>query len=173
MVLGPGVKTGMNIKIDNPAQLGADLLAGCIGAAALYPLPCIVIDSGTALKVSVVDKNGAFRGCAIAPGVKISLQALSAGTSMLPNISLKAPDHAIGTNTLDSMTSGTVFGFASLIDGLIEKCENELDEGEAFVVATGGLAKDLIKSCKRNIEYNGELILYGLKMIYEKNYPER
>ena len=92
---------------------------------------------------------------------------------MLPNISLKAPDHAIGTNTLDSMTSGTVFGFASLIDGLIEKCENELDEGEAFVVATGGLAKDLIKSCKRNIEYNGELILYGLKMIYEKNYPER
>lgn len=170
MVLGPGIKTGMNILIDNPAQLGADLLAGCVGAASLYPLPALVIDLGTASKVSVIDKNGAFCGCAIAPGVGISLEALSAKTSQLPNISLKTPSHAIGKNSIDSMQSGTVFGFASMIDGLCEKLEEELGERVASTVATGGLAKDLIKSCKRDIIYNGELILQGLRVLYEKNH---
>lgn len=170
MILGPGIKTGMNILIDNPAQLGADLLAGCVGAASLYPLPALVIDLGTASKVSVIDKNGAFCGCAIAPGVGISLEALSAKTSQLPNISLKTPSHAIGKNSIDSMQSGTVFGFAAMIDGLCEKLEEELGEKVASTVATGGLAKDLIKSCKRDITYNGELILQGLRVLYEKNH---
>lgn len=170
MILGPGIKTGMNILIDNPAQLGSDLLAGCVGAAALYPLPALVIDLGTASKVSVIDKNGAFCGCAIAPGVGISLEALSAKTSQLPNISLKTPSHAIGKNSIDSMQSGTVFGFASMIDGLCEKLEEELGEKVLTTVATGGLAKDLIKSCKRDIIYNGELILQGLRVLYEKNH---
>lgn len=170
MVLGPGIKTGMNIMIDNPAQLGADLLAGCVGAAALYPLPCLVIDLGTASKISAVDRNGAFRGCAIAPGIGISLDALSAKTSQLPNISLKTPTHSIGRNTVDSMQSGTVFGYAAMIDGLCEKFENELGDSVAATVATGGLAKDLIKSCKRDIVYNGELVLYGLKVLYERNH---
>lgn len=169
MLLGPGIKTGMNILIDNPAQLGADLLAGCVGAAALYKLPCLVIDLGTASKISVIDKNGAFRGCTIAPGIGISLEALSAKTSQLPSISLKTPDHAIGTNTLDSMQSGTVFGFAAMLDGLCEKLEDELGEKIETTVATGGLAKDLVKSCKREIVYNSDLILYGLKVLYEKN----
>ena len=169
MVLGPGIKTGMNILIDNPAQLGADLLAGCIGAASLYPLPCLVIDLGTASKISVIDKNGAFRGCTIAPGIGISLDALSQRTSQLPSISLKTPDHAIGTNTLDSMQAGTVFGFAAMIDGLCEKLEAELGQGKMSTVATGGLAKDLIKSCKREISFNRELVLYGLKVLHEKN----
>ena len=170
MLLGPGVKTGMNILIDNPAQLGADLLAGCVGAAALYPLPCLVIDLGTASKISVIDRNGAFRGCTIAPGIGISLNALSAMTSQLPNISLKTPSHSIGTNTTDSMQSGTVFGFASMIDGLCDKLENELGEGPVYTVATGGLAQDIVKSCKRKIEYNRELVLFGLKVISEKNH---
>lgn len=170
MVLGPSIKTGMKIMIDNPAQLGADLLAGCVGAAALYPLPCIVIDMGTASKISIIDKDGAFRGCAIAPGVKISLDALSERTSQLPNISLNTPDHSIGTNTLDSMQSGTVYGFASMIDGLCEKFEAELNQGKASLVATGGLAHTLIKSCSKDIIFNGELILYGLKVLYEKNF---
>lgn len=169
VVLGPGIKTGMNILIDNPAQLGADLLAGCVGAANLYPLPCLVIDLGTASKISVIDKNGAFRGCTIAPGIGISLDALSQRTSQLPSISLKTPDHAIGTNTLDSMQAGTVFGFAAMIDGLCEKLEDELGEGKMSCVATGGLAKDLIKSCKREINFNGELVLHGLKVLYDKN----
>lgn len=169
MILGPGIKTGMNILIDNPAQLGADLLAGCVGAAALYPLPCLVIDLGTASKISVVDRNGSFRGCTIAPGIGISLDALSARTSQLPSISLKTPAKAIGKNTVDSMQSGTVFGYASMIDGMCEKLEEELGEKVMTTVATGGLAKDLVKSCKRDIIYNGELILYGLKVLYNKN----
>ncbi len=169
MLLGPGIKTGMNILIDNPAQLGADLLAGCVGAAALYPLPCLVIDLGTASKISVVDKNGAFCGCTIAPGIGISLEALSAKTSQLPSISLKTPARAIGKNTVDSMQSGTVFGFAAMIDGVCEKLEEELGDKIMTTVATGGLAKDLIKSCKRDIIYNGDLVLYGLKVLYEKN----
>jgi len=169
MILGPGIKTGMNILIDNPAQLGADLLAGCVGAAALYPLPCLVVDLGTASKISVIDKNGAFCGCTITPGIGISLDALSARTSQLPSISLKTPAKAIGKNTIDSMQSGTVFGYAAMIDGLCEKLEEELGEKVMSTVATGGLAKDLIKSCKRDIAYNGELIHYGLKVLYEKN----
>ena len=169
MVLGPGIKTGMNILIDNPAQLGADLLAGCIGAAALFPLPCLVIDLGTASKISVIDKNGAFCGCTISPGIGISLDALSARTSQLPSISLKTPAKAIGKNTVDSMQSGTVFGYAAMLDGLCEKLEEELGEKVMSTVATGGLAKDLVKSCKREITYNGQLILYGLKVLYEKN----
>ena len=169
MILGPGIKTGMNILIDNPAQLGADLLAGCVGAAALYPLPCLVIDLGTASKISVIDKNGSFCGCTITPGIGISLDALSARTSQLPSISLKTPAKAIGKNTIDSMQSGTVFGYASMIDGLCEKLENELGEKVVTTVATGGLAKDLIKSCKREIIFNRELILYGLKVLYERN----
>ena len=168
-ILGPGMKTGMNILIDNPAQLGADLLAGCVGAANLYPLPCLVIDLGTASKISAVDKDGAFRGCAIAPGIRVSLDVLASKTSQLPNISLTKPSKAIGTNTNDSMQSGAVLGFASMIDGLCDKFEKELNQGEMFAVATGGLAEDLVKSCKRKIEYNGELILYGLKILYEKN----
>ena len=169
MVLGPGIKTGMNILIDNPAQLGADLLAGCVGAAALYPLPCLVIDLGTASKISVIDKNGAFCGCTISPGIGISLDALSARTSQLPSISLKTPARAIGKNTVDSMQSGTVFGYAAMLDGLCEKLEEELGDKVMTTVATGGLAKDLVKSCKREITYNGHLILYGLKVLYEKN----
>lgn len=169
MLLCPGIKTDMNILIDNPSQLGADLLAGCVGAVALYPLPCLVIDLGTASKISVIDKKGAFRGCTIAPGIGISLDALSAKTSQLPSISLKTPGRAIGTNTTDSMQAGTVLGFASMIDGLCDKLEAELGEGPAYVVATGGLAEDLIKSCSRKIEYNRELILFGLKVISEKN----
>lgn len=169
LVLGPGLKTGMNILIDNPALLGADLLAGCVGAAALYPTPCLVVDLGTASKISVVDRNGAFRGCVIAPGVGISLEALSAKTSQLPYISLAAPRNVIGKNSVDSMRSGIVFGFSSMIDGLCEKLEAELNEGEVCVAAVGGYAKNLIKSCKRKIIYNEELVLYGLKLIYDKN----
>ena len=165
-ILSAEVNKKMKVLIDNPKQLGSDLLAGCVGAASLYKLPCIVIDLGTASKVSIIDKNGNFKGCAIAPGIGISLDALSEKTSQLPNISLETPSHSIGTNTNDSMRSGTVFGFASMIDGLCDRFEEELDEGVCSVVATGGLAEDLIKSCKRQIVYNKELILYGLKVLF-------
>lgn len=169
MLLGPGIKTGLNILVDNPAQVGADLVAGCVGAVDLYPLPCFVIDLGTATKISVINADGAFCGCTISPGIGISLDALSARTSQLPNISLKTPAKAIGKNSIDSMQSGIVFGNAAMIDGLCEKLEEELGTPVRTAVATGGLSKDLVKSCKRDIICNGELILHGLKVIFDKN----
>lgn len=169
VLLGPGVKTGLNIIVDNPAQVGSDLVAGAVGAVDLYPLPCLIVDLGTATKISVINSDGAFCGCTIAPGIKISLEALSAKTSQLPAISLNTPAKVIGRNTIDSMQSGIVFGNAAMIDGLCEMLEEELGEKVRTTVATGGLSKDLIKSCKRDIIYNGQLILHGLKVLYEKN----
>ncbi len=169
VLLGPGVKTGINILVDNPAQVGADLVAGAVGAIDLYPLPCLVADLGTATKISVINSDGAFCGCTIAPGVGISLEALSARTSQLPSISMKTPAKAIGKNTIDSMQSGIVFGNAAMLDGLCEKLEAELGEKVKTTVATGGLAQDLVKSCRRDIIYKGDLILHGLKIIFMKN----
>lgn len=172
LIIDSKTKTNMKILIDHPSQLGADLIAGCVGAIKLYSLPCLVIDLGTASKISVIDKEGNFRGCAIAPGIGISLNALSSMTSQLPTISLKTPSHSIGTNTIDSMQSGTVFGFASMIDGLCVKLEEELNEGKVTCVATGGLSEDIISSCESNIICNRDLLLYGLKEIYDINFND-
>lgn len=169
MLLGPGLKTGMNILTDNPAQVGADLIAGAVAAASHYRLPCLVVDLGTATKISVIDENGSFCGCTISAGVAISLDALKNSTSQLPNISLSPPPRVIGKNTIDSMQSGTVFGTAAMIDGLCEKIENELGEKSRTIVATGGLGRDITNSCKHSIIYNGELVLEGLRLIYSKN----
>lgn len=169
LTLSPGVKTGLNIKTDNPAEVGADLVAGAVGAASVYPLPCLVLDLGTATKISVLDENGAFLGCTIAPGVSISLDALSARTSQLPSISFKAPSRVIGKNTIDSMQSGTVFGVASMLDGMCDRIENELGKHIETVVATGGLSRDIVKCCKRTVISNRNLILEGLRIIYLKN----
>ena len=167
--LGPGVKTGLNIKIDNPAQLGADLVAGAVGAISEYTLPCIVIDMGTASTISVIDKNGAFLGGAIAAGVRLTLKALCENTAQLPAIDLSAPNSVISTNTVDCMRSGLIFGTAAMIDGLIDRISDELGE-EPTVVATGGLSKEIIEHCSNNIIYNENLLLEGLKEIYEKNH---
>lgn len=169
LVLSPGVKTGVNILIDDPAQVGADLVAAAIAAANLYPLPCLIVDLGTATKISLVDKSGAFRGCTIAPGIRISLEALSSTASQLPAISLNTPRRAIGTNTIDAMQSGIVYGTASMIDGMCDRIENELDSPVASIIATGGLSADIIKNCKREMIHDANLILYGLKILYGKN----
>ncbi|MBP3706611.1 MAG: type III pantothenate kinase [Clostridia bacterium] len=168
LTLSPGVKTGLNIKIDNPAQLGADLVAGAVGALGEYPLPCVIIDMGTASTISVLDKNGAFLGGVIAAGVKLTLKALATNTSQLPAININAPQSVIGTNTVDCMNSGLVYGTAAMIDGLLERIFGQLGE-MATVVATGGLSKDIIKHCKCDIIYDETLLLKGLKKIYEKN----
>ncbi len=169
LIIGPGVKTGLNIKIDNPAQLGADLVAGAVGAISKYSLPCLVLDIGTATKISVIDSNGSYRGCTISAGVKISLDALSSGTSQLPAISLDAPASAIGTNTITSMQAGTVLGCAAMIEGLCKRIEASLGEKVKTVVATGGIAADIIRYCDMDITYDADLILDGLKFIYNKN----
>ncbi len=168
LLLGPGVKTGLNIKIDNPAQLGADLVAGAVGALNEYTMPCIIIDMGTATTLSVLDANGAFLGGAIAAGVGLTLNALSSNTAQLPAISIEAPQSVIGTNTIDCMKSGLVLGTAAMLDGLIDRIEAKLGQ-DATVVATGGLSKEVITHCNRHIIYNENLLLDGLKAIYEKN----
>lgn len=168
MVLGPGVKTGLNIKIDNPAQLGADLVAGAIGALQKCTLPCIIIDLGTASTISVLNKNGDFIGCAIAAGINLTLEALSKNTAQLPYIGIEAPKSVIGTNTVDSLKSGLVIGAASMLDGLIDRMEDEIGS-TASVIATGGLAKEVIPLCRHEITVDDDLLLDGLKIIYEKN----
>ncbi len=166
--LGPGVKTGLNIKIDNPAQLGADLAAGAVGALAEYNMPCIIIDMGTATTLSVLDESGAFLGGAIAAGVNLTLHALTSTASLLPSISIEPPKAAIGRNTAECMRSGLVYGTASMLDGLISRMESEL-EMPATVVATGGLSREIIQYCSHNIIYNENLLLDGLRLIYERN----
>ncbi len=169
LLIGPGVKTGLNIRIDNPAQLGADLVAGAVGALGKYELPCLVLDMGTANKISVLDSKGNYRGCTISAGVKISLNALSSGTSQLPAISLEAPHSAIGTNTIDSMQSGTVLGAAAMIEGLCARLEDDLGEEVKTIVATGGISGDIIRYCRLDIIHDPDLILDGLKFIFDKN----
>lgn len=168
MTLGPGIKTGLNIKIDNPAQLGADLVAGAVGALDKYPVPCVIIDMGTATTLSVIDENGAFRGGAIAAGIRSTLDALSSNTAQLPFINLQAPDSVIGSNTVASMQSGLILGAAAMLDGMIDRIADEIGE-PASVVATGGLAEMVIKNCRREIAIDNNLLLDGLYKIYKKN----
>lgn len=168
VVLGPGVKTGLNIKIDNPAQLGADLAAGAVGALAKYPTPTIIIDMGTASTISVLGKNGEFLGGVIAAGVKLTMDALAARTAQLPSVSIEAPKKTIGTNTADCIKSGLIMGQSAMLDGLITKIERELGE-KATVVATGGLAPEVVKHCDRKITIDDNLLLDGLRIIHSKN----
>jgi len=135
----------------------------------LYPLPCLIADLGTATKISAVGADGSFLGCSISAGVGISLEALAARTSQLPRIAFRAPMRCIGTNSIDSMQSGTVFGTACMIDGMIERMEAELGRPAATVVATGGLSREITAHCRREIVHNGDLALLGLKEIYGKN----
>ncbi len=169
VLIGPGIKTGLNIRIDNPAQLGADLVAGAVGAINKYKLPCLVLDMGTATKISVIDSQGCYRGCTISAGVRLALNALSAGASQLPAISLDVPHSAIGTNTIDSMQSGTVLGSAAMIEGLCTRLEDALGEKVKTIVATGGISGDIIRYCNMDIIHAPNLILDGLKFIYDKN----
>ena len=168
LLVGPGIKTGMNIRIDNPAQLGADLLVGAVAAVHKYGAPCIVWDLGTATTVSAIDVSGAFRGGAIMPGVATSLDSLVSNASLLQRVHIKAPEHAIGTNTSDSMRSGVVLGTASMIEGMCDRIEQELGV-KATVVVTGGLGREIAAACRRETVYDNRLLLDGLRLIYDKN----
>ncbi len=169
LVVAAGIKNGLKIATDNPKELGSDLVAGAVGAIAQYPLPCLVMDLGTATKISVIDEGGIFLGCTIAPGVEISLNALSKGTSQLPAIELSAPANAIGTNTIECIRAGTVLGNACMLDGMADRLEKELGKPIKTLVATGGLAKEIVGCCKKEIIYNKDLVLEGLLAIYKKN----
>lgn len=169
LVVGPGIKTGIPIIIDNPAQLGSDLVVGAVAAMSRYQPPLVLFDLGTATTMSVIDRSGRFLGGAIFPGVRISQDALSSRTSQLPYISLdESPKAVIGTNTVDSMQSGAIFGTAAMLDGMITRAEEELGD-TATVVVTGGLAKSIAPYCKREVIVEEDLLLLGLALIYEKN----
>lgn len=158
-----------NLKIDilPVSQLGADLIAGSVGAIKKYPLPCLVADLGTATKILAIDGDGTFRGCTISPGVKISLDALAQRAALLPSVSFTAPQKAIGENTTECMQSGIVFGTAAMLDGLIKRIKNELGYTDVTVVATGGYSTSIIPSCETEIIYDENLLLDGLKQIYD------
>ena len=168
LVVGPGLKTGLKILIDNPAQLGSDRVADAVAAVSEYPCPLITIDMGTATTISVIDKNQNFIGGVIMPGLRISAESLSSRTSQLPQISLDPPKKAIGRNTIDCMRSGIVLGCAATIDGIIEKIEQELGY-PCTVVSTGGHANIVIPYCKRQIIVDEKLLLKGLMILYRKN----
>lgn len=168
VIIGPGVKTGINILMDNPAQLGSDLVANAVAGIAEYKAPLIIIDIGTATTISVVDKKQNYIGGMILPGIRVSSDSLTSRTSQLPRISVEAPKKLIGTNTIDCMKSGLIYGNASCIDGMIRRIEAELGE-KATVIATGGLAGCIIPHCLEDIVIDDALLLKGLKLIYQKN----
>ena len=168
MVLGPGVKTGLNIVMDTPGQLGADLVADAVAGLASYPVPLVVIDMGTATTISVVNSKKQYIGGMIMPGVGISLDALTARASQLSGISIDAPRHIIGKNTIECMKSGVLYSNAAALDGIIDRIEEELGE-KTTVIATGGLAKKIVPHCRKEIILDEELLLKGLMLIYRKN----
>lgn len=169
MVVGPGIKTGLSIVIDNPAQLGSDLVVDAVAGIHEYPLPLIIIDMGTATTLSVIDKKKRYIGGVIMTGVAVSTDALVSRAAQLPKIAFEVPKKVIGTNTIDCMKSGVMYASASALDGMIARIEDELAE-PCTVVATGGLAGVITPLCRRQgILLDDDLLLKGLYLIYQKN----
>ena len=168
MVVSPGMKTGLNILLDDPKQLGSDRVADAVGAIGEYPCPLIIVDMGTATTISVIDGQKNFMGGMIIPGLQVSLDSLANRTSQLPHISLEAPKKVIGTNTVDCMKSGIIYSTAGSIDGAIERIEEERGE-TCTVVSTGGHARKIIPYCHHEILIDPHLLLKGLMTIYKKN----
>ncbi len=166
--VGPKTKTGITVDVQNSEIVGADLIVGCVAAAAMFQGPCIILDMGTATTFVVLSENHQMLGGAIAPGVGISLDALTGRTAQLPSVSLEAPEHVIGNSTAECMRSGLITGAACMIDGLCDRMEQELGK-KCSVVATGGLAKEIIQQCRRKIIHCDTLLLEGLRLIYEQN----
>lgn len=172
MVVGPGIRTGLNIQIDNPAQIGSDLIVAAVAALHEYSAPLMVVDMGTATTISVIDRSRTYIGGCICPGVRISAEALSSKAALLPGINLDQPKRAIGRNTTDCMRSGIMLGAAAMLDGLIDRMEDELGE-PATIVATGGISRFVIPMCRRKVVYDRNLLLKGLAILYENNKNKR
>lgn len=167
--VGPGIKTGLNIKIDVQAQLGADIVAASVVAVAAHRAPVIVIDVGTATTFTAINCDGVLEGVMIAPGIRVALDALAESAAWLTDVSLTAPKHFIGKNTNDSMISGVLYGHAFMIDGFVGKLRRMQGFSEASVIITGGLAETVLPLCSVNAEYDPDLVLKGLAIIYRKN----
>ncbi|MBQ9519219.1 MAG: type III pantothenate kinase [Firmicutes bacterium] len=168
LIVGPGVKTGLNIVMDNPASVGADRIVCAIAGLSMHKPPLVMIDMGTATTIDVVDENKNYIGGCIMPGLKSSLDALSEKAAQLPEISLEEPKSIIGKNTVDCMRSGFMFGFASMLDGCIDRVEEHLGK-KANVIITGGLSRFIKPLCRREMTFADDLLLTGLYIIYKKN----
>lgn len=168
IIVGPGIKTGLNVQVDNPKQVGSDLIVDAVAGVRIYGAPLIIVDMGTATTITVIDENRGFLGGCICPGVRISMNALTDSTAQLPGISLEAPKHAIGRNTVDCMRSGIMFGAAAMLDGMLDRMEQELGR-KVPVIATGGLSQFVIPLCRRKIGYDKNLLLKGLDILFHNN----
>ena len=168
LVVGPGLKTGLNIRLENPSQTGADLVVGAVAALREHKPPMIIIDMGTATTMTVLDSSGALIGGCICPGVKISMDALTDRTALLPGLQLDAPKKAIGRNTIDCMRSGIMMGTACMLDGMVERMEQELGM-KTTVVVTGGIAKFVVPMCRTPMVYDKDLLVKGLAALYREN----
>jgi len=168
MVVGPGIKTGLNIQMDTPSQVGSDRIVIAVAALAEYEPPLTLLDLGTATTIEVVGKGSTYLGGCIIPGVRISMDALTSRTAQLPGISLDQPKRVIGKNTVDCMRSGIMYGTAAMLDGMLERVEEELGFATT-VVATGGMAQFIAPLCRREIKLEKDLLLKGLNIIYQKN----
>lgn len=170
--VGPGIKTGVDIKLDDPSQLGADLLVGAVAGLSQYGAPLILIDLGTATTISVINEQKRFLGGMIIPGIRVALDGLTGNAAHLPEIALEKPEKLIGGNTVDAMQSGSIYGQASCIDGMIDRIWEELG-AKTKVVATGGFAGLIVPNCRHDIVIDGELLVKGLTILYEKNVRSR
>lgn len=168
LVVGPGVKTGLDIRIDNPAQLGPDLVVGAVAGIREYGCPLVIINMGTATAFTVVNAQRQVMGGMLLPGVGVALDALISTTSQLPKISLEPPKKFIGSNTVDCMKSGVLYGNASCVDGMIGRIREELGD-PVLAVATGGLAKKIVPYCREEIVIDDALLMKGLRLIYQRN----
>lgn len=169
IIVSMNINTGITLKYASPNEVGADFICGLVGAIEKYELPCLVVDFGTATKTSVINRQKEFIGATIMPGIGISLDALASRTAQLPNISLNSPpDTIMGNNTIDCMKAGVIYGNACMIDGIIKMHKEELGENMS-VIATGGLAKHIVKHCKEKIIYDRDLLLDGLNKLYKLN----
>ena len=167
IVVGPGIKTGLDIRMDNPAQVGSDLIVDAVAAFHDYPTPLIVIDMGTATTMSLVGRGNVYLGGPIIPGLRVSLDALSSSAAQLFGISLEKPQRVIGKNTIECMSSGIMYGHAAMIDGMIDRMQEELGEPIASVIATGGTSQFVVPLCRHKIIYDKDLLLKGLAILYE------
>ena len=174
LIVGPGIKTGLNILMDQPRQVGSDQIVDAVAALNVYGAPAIIIDMGTATTMSVVDENENYIGGVILPGIRVSVDSLVSRTAQLPRIALDAPKSVMGKNTIDCMKSGVVYGNASCIDGMIDRMKEANGFGQngkkdAIIIATGGLAEVIIPHCRHDIKVDPGLLLKGLRIIYDKN----
>ncbi|MED5373604.1 MAG: type III pantothenate kinase [Myxococcota bacterium] len=168
LVVGKGLKTGMRVRTDNPREVGSDRIVNCVAALDKWPAPLVVVDFGTATTFDCVNTDGDYVGGAIAPGLQISVEALFQKTSKLPHISIRKPQNAIGTNTISAMQSGVFWGYVGLVDGLVERCSQELG-GQVTCVATGGLSNLVGRACTSVEHISPNLTLQGLRLLYERN----